>query len=210
MNAIPDVTRLRLVAEVWLWRQGWAWLLAASFGLVALVLHASTEWVGNVALLEATRAVDQAKSETTTVTPSHSSPSAPAGNVPDTEQHRLRQLQQLLGGSPQATELVRQILVLAHDENITVAQSEYQHQADAVTGTLQVQVTQPVRATYPQLRRYVEAVLLAIPNASLDQIAAKRESVDQTQVQARLKWSLWLLPATTERAAVAPAAKATP
>lgn len=204
MSLIPDVTRLRLIAEVWLWRQGWAWLLAASFGLVALALHASTEWVGKVALLEATRTLDQAKLDATPPTP------AQTHNAPDTEQQRLRQLQQVLGDSPQATELVRHILVLAQNENITVAQSEYQHQTHAQTGTLQVQVTQPVRATYPQLRRYVEAVLLAIPNASLDQITAKRESVDQAQVEARLKWSLWFLPAAAENAAVAPGPKATP
>ncbi len=169
--------------------------MAATFGLIALALHESTELVGKVALVQSMRALDQAKHGVSIA------PSSTSRLAPDTEQQRLQQLQLLLSGTPHATEQVRLILSLAQNENITVAQSEYQHQVNGLTGAVQVQVTQPVRATYPQLRHYMEAVLLALPNASLDQISAKRESADQTHVEARLKWSLWLIPAQASEAA---------
>jgi hypothetical protein len=111
---------------------------------------------------------------------------------PATEQQQLQLLQNLLRQSPEADELVRRMAALAQAEQIALAQGDYQQQFHSTTQVLQVHITQPVRASYPQLRRYIESVLRSIPNASLDQIAARRDNVGQTQLETRLRWSFWM------------------
>jgi hypothetical protein len=110
---------------------------------------------------------------------------------PMSEAQELAALQALLRASPEAPELVRRMSALAQAERISLQQGDYQQQMHSTTRLVQVHVTQPVRASYPQLRRYVESVLRTMPNASLDQVAARRENVGQAQLEVRLRWSFW-------------------
>ena len=183
--------RWRAQAEIALWRHGWAWAVAA---LLASMAAGACVWLlqplqqaRDAALLELAqahraRAVGQA---------------LPGPGAAIDDGARLQALQTLLQQGPEAGQIVRRMITLARAEQITLAQADYQQQANAGIGVTRVQITQPVRATYPELRRYIEAVLATTPNASLDQVVAKRDNVGQTQVEARLKWSLWIAqPAT--------------
>ena len=195
-------TNLRARLQIALWRHGWVWVLVTVAAAGGLALQLS--------LLEPTRAKLQLAQEQLqreqmrAKAPPFEAP-APAAS----EQQRLAALQALLRQSPGAAELVRKMAELAQAEQIRLAQSDYQHQYNSTTQLVQVQVTQPVKASYPQLRRYIKSVLRTLPNASLDQIAAKRENVGQVQVDARLKWSLWLVARPSSTPGV-PASEGTP
>lgn len=184
MNRTWLPSRLRARLEIALWRHGWAWLLAACAGAGALALHAAVLLPGRAALQAAQQAL--AHEQQLALRPPPPPAAAPTGA------QRLAAVQALLRQSPEAGELVRAMDKLAQAGQITLAQADYQYQVNSTTQAMQVQITQPVKAGYPQLRGYIEAVLRALPNATLDQIAAKRDNVGQAQLQARLKWSLWL------------------
>lgn len=108
------------------------------------------------------------------------------------DEQRLAVIQDRLRQTPDAGELVRKMATLAQHQQLVLVQGDYSSQFHSTTQATQVQINQPIRGTYPQLRRYIEAVLRAVPNASLDQITARRENVGQSQLEARLRWSVWL------------------
>jgi len=169
----------RVQLDILLWRHGWAWPLV----LVLLAGAALAHWAvvqpaqqrlaaahADIARLHALRAA-----------------AAPVRSQPVT---LVSAQAPLRGASP--PELVRQLVALAEAEQIAVAQSDYQRQDHPAARMLQFQVVQPVRASYPQLRRYIASVLRELPNASLDQVSARRDSVAQGQLEVKLRWSFWI------------------
>lgn len=193
MTPVERLSRLRVAAEILLWRHGWSLPAAVVLCFVALSLHLGMLPPARarlaVARAELSRAVTQPPSE--------------ADSATTTDQAQVQSLQDALRGRSDPAALIRKLATLARDANITLTQSEYQQQLHSSVHVVQIQVTQPVRASYPQLKRYIESVLLAMPNASLDQIAARRESVRQSELEVRLVWSLWIHAPSLEPTAVA-------
>jgi hypothetical protein len=183
MNLLAAATLVRTRLQIVLWRRGWAWPVAALLLIATGALH----WLV-LQPLRATLATARAELIHEQSTASVN----PAPVEPLSEGQELAALQAVLRASPETAELVRTMATLAHAEQITLQQGDYQQQLHATTRLVQVHVTQPVRASYPQLRRYIEAVLQTIPNASLDHVAARRENVGQAQLEARLRWSFWI------------------
>jgi hypothetical protein len=175
----------RTTIDIALWRHGWAWPLAGVAALSAVAAYV-------MVLQPAQQAHLAAQAELAQVQEGLAAPASSDSEQPQDNHQRLQTLQAALRPSAETGELVRKMAVLAQAEQITLAQIEYQQQVNATTGVTRVQISQPVRASYPQLRRYIEAVLVAMPNASLDQVVARRDNVGQAQVEARLKWSLWI------------------
>jgi len=169
----------RVSVEVLAWRHGWAWPLAALLFCAAIVVHFALVKPARVAVAESRQQLAQVRS-------------GAERQPPATSTERLEQVREPLRRSPPPAELLRRLLELARAEGIVLAQGEYHQQAHAAAGVFQLQVVQPVRSSYPQLRRYVEAVLREMPNASLDQISARRDNVGQGQLEVRLRWSFWM------------------
>lgn len=170
-------------AQVLLWRFGWCWPLACVALALAAALHFGAFVPARAALADTKAELAQAAVRRTT-----EPPAVPAAS----EEQQLQALQASLRGGPETTELIRRFGELARAEQIALAQGEYQQQFHPGTQLLQLQVTQPVKASYPQLKRYVESVLRTMPNVSLDQIAARRDNVAQSQLEVRLRWSVWI------------------
>jgi len=178
-----SISVLRAHAEIALWKHGWVLAAAPVAALLAIGLH-----IGCVAptraALEATRAEAARESRAASTLARQAPPLA--------EKEQLSRLQGVLRGPSSATELVKRMAALAQAEQIALQQSDYQQQFHPATQVTQMQINQPVKASYVQLRRYVEAVLREMPNASLDQISARRENVGQAQLEVRLRWSFWI------------------
>jgi hypothetical protein len=176
----------RVRAQIALWRHGWVWPLAiAAVGAVGLLQVAVL-----LPLREARASVELELARTL------SAPPRPAATPESTTAERVAALRTMLQDAPAPTELLQQMSALAEAQQIQLPQGDYQQRVHPATGILQLQVSQPVRASYPRLRQYVESVLRAMPNVSLDQITAHRESIGQTELEVRLRWSLWLGPAS--------------
>lgn len=173
----------RTATQILLWRHGWVWPLALVLWLLAMTGQLFLVAPGRDAL---------AATKTELVRESAASQRRPVPPPMASEQQQLETQRTWLRASPSTGELVEKMAVLAAEEQIVLTQSDYQQQFHGATQITQVQITQPVRANYPQLRRYIEAVLRNIPNASLDQISARRDTVGQSQLEIRLRWSLWI------------------
>lgn len=180
-----NIGRWRTTAEIELWRQGWALPLTT-----ACLLSAG---VGYLTIAKPAReSLETAKFELRREKERLAVPNVNPMDRGLNNRERLELLQATLRPYEEAGELVRKMASVAQAQQINLAQSDYQLQAISGIGVSRVQITQPVRTSYPQLRRYIEAVLQAVPNASLDQVMIGRENVTQLHVDAKLKWSLWL------------------
>lgn len=198
MSTRLAMANARARIEIALWRHGWALPLAFATALMAIGLHTlvlvPTQAATQLAQAELARASTRAA-----FTP----PPTAQQSAHDQQRERLASFHGLLRQSPTTGRLVRDMDSLAQANDIVLARSDYQYQTHNAIGLVQVQITQPVKAGYPQLRRYVEAVLRTMPNVSLDQIAVHRDNIGQAQVEARLRWSVWQIPAgaTPDRSA---------
>jgi hypothetical protein len=175
----------RAMAGIALWRHGWIWPAVACLSAVAAVLYGhviphahSTLQRAQADLAEATahaRALRQ----------------RPAPAASD-DTGRVQQASALVQAAPGTTAIVARMSALAQAQGLALPQADYQYEANRTVQLVHVQVTQPLRSSYPGIRRYAEAVLRSTPNASLDHIQVRRDAIAQADVEARLKWSLWL------------------
>jgi hypothetical protein len=190
---------LRARFEVFLWRHGWGWPLAALGCAFAAAAGLSLYLPARDALALASVPVPVPRTQPV---------AAPAAD----EATRLHALRTQLRTDADPTRLIRQLHALADAAQLKVAQSDYSQHVHPVTGLGQVVVVQPVRAPYAQVKRYIESVLREHANVSLDQIAARRENVGQTELEVRLRWTFWIDRTGAPVASMAPSAalKASP
>ena len=118
--------------------------------------------------------------------------SAPA--QPSHEDAVLNQLFEVSFSETGVSDILRSVGRIAQRNGVVLSQSEYQNSAEGHGGLSRLQVTMPLRASYPQLKKFVEQVLLEYPGISVDELVLKRESVAQNQVEVRVKLSLWIQP----------------
>ena len=180
---------LRATAEVWLWRHGWIWSACAllaiacvgAFGLVLLPLQDRQQQLARETT-ELRHQQDRAQAGALV---------AAAADAASTEAGRQQALQALLSQTPGADAQMRVIARIAAQHNVALLQGDYQYSNLADADISGVQLSLPVKGSYPQLRLFVQEVLQALPNASLNHMSFRRDNVAQDQAEARLKWTLW-------------------
>ncbi len=181
---------LRLRADILVWRQGWLWCA----GLLLLVLAAiAWQWVlrpQHQVLLQVQQDALGLRAQRRTATPSAVLPTLPT--PADQAEEALERLRATLGSRSGIGLQLRRLYAMAAKENLVLAHSEYQRIPVLAEGIERMQVDLPFKASYPQLRRFMEAVLIEMPNVSIDQLSFKRVQVSQTQVDVRLRLSLWV------------------
>lgn len=80
----------------------------------------------------------------------------------------------------------------AADSGVSLSQGDYRLQPDSDCNCQALQITLPIRGTYPQIRAFVDAALAKIPPLSLDEISFRRENVKSPVVEAQLRLTLYL------------------
>lgn len=184
--------RLRTHAEIALWRYGWVWLLVFVTALITVAAQAWW-WPQQRRELAAARfALEQARTEQ-----ERQRTIAPSALQFTGEDATLAQLSAYSYPDSKLSSILQSITQIAKSEGLVLAQSEFQTSSEGHGGLRQVQLTLPVRATYPQLRLFVEEVLRQLPGVSVDQLGLKRELVAQGQIDIRLKLSIWIDPHRT-------------
>ena len=94
--------------------------------------------------------------------------------------------------STPVTAWLDKLYTAAATEELQLDQGEYRLVNDKSGKLLRYQITLPVTGSYLQLRQFIERALVDVPVAALDDISFKRENINATQVQARIKLTLFL------------------
>ncbi len=84
------------------------------------------------------------------------------------------------------------LYVAADTAQLTLEQGEYRTIADPSGKLVRYQVTLPVKGTYVQIRRFIDLALTEVPVAALDEVRFKRENIATTQMEARVRFTLFL------------------
>ncbi len=173
--------------DIGVWRFGWLWGVILATALAVLVF----QWV---VVPQQHRANDLTRQALQTVeTVRAQQRQRQASVVPmDQDAQPLADLRRISVAESDVGEVLRRISQMANAQGLSLAQSDVQTSSEGHGGLRQVQVTLPLRASYPQLRQWVEAVLRQLPGVSVDQIALRRETAAQGQAEVRVKLSIWV------------------
>lgn len=112
--------------------------------------------------------------------------------APATANQNLDLFYATLGEQRYAEQQVKTLFALAAKANLSLRQGEYKSAYDRNGRLHTYQMTLPVKGTYAQVWQFGLMALRAIPFASLDELSFKRENIGDTQVEARLRLTLYL------------------
>lgn len=181
MNA-PNVSNIML-------RAGLALRAVGPVGIAsALVIAASA---GALAWILPERAARE-QQHRATLARAAAAPAVAAPVVVKPETDSVEAFYQTLGERRYAEQQVRTLFGLADKAGLALTQGEYRGSYDRNARLYAYQVTLPVRGSYKAVWSFAMSALRAIPFASLDEISFKRESVNDTSVEARLRLTLYL------------------
>ena len=98
----------------------------------------------------------------------------------------------LLAAGVDTTRLIETLFATAARENIVLAQAEYKWAQDADGGYRTLEMLLPVKGSYPQVRRFIDNALAAMPAAALEEAAFRRDGVAAAGLEARLRFVFFL------------------
>ena len=95
--------------------------------------------------------------------------------------------------APQAVpETLAQLFAAAAAAKVTLAQGDYKNTPEKQSGYSALRIVLPVKSSYPQLRAFVDAALAQNPALALEEITFKRETVDASTGEARVRFVLYM------------------
>ncbi|KAA0959336.1 GspMb/PilO family protein [Pseudomonas sp. ANT_H12B] len=112
--------------------------------------------------------------------------------APVVPQRQLDDFRSKLPSQPQATVAIDKIYALAAQERITLARGEYSLGIDPKTHLARYQILLPVRGTYPQLRRFLHALLGQLPAVVVEDVEFQRKKIADTDLTGRIRMTLYL------------------
>ena len=106
---------------------------------------------------------------------------------------QIRAYEARLPRAEAAVEMASRIYQAGMNNGIAVPTGEYRLERMPDERLLRYRINLPVSGSYPQIRAFVLEVLRTVPAAALDDIQLRRDATG-AQLEARLRFSLYLLP----------------
>jgi hypothetical protein len=97
-----------------------------------------------------------------------------------------------LGEPGHAERQLRTLFALADKTGIVLDKGEYREAFDSNARLTTYQLTLPVKGSYRAIRQFAMQSLREIPFASLDEISFRRDAIGDANVEARLRFTLYL------------------
>lgn len=176
LPALPSLSRLRLAFEIALWR--YRWRLPLLVGALLLLAGVALWLPLQFALLASANAAFERDGE------------RPAGQL-HAAVAPLEQFRQALVMQDATPTQLRVIHQKASELGLSPGQLDMRRQSDAAGIFSQLQLTMPLRGSYPAIKRFCGDVLEYMPSVSIDQITIKRDEAHPGQVEAQVVMSLW-------------------
>jgi len=117
---------------------------------------------------------------------------AAKSGIPETGSvEELNKFYGFFSGTP-LTEWLDKLYAAAAAQKLVLEQGEYRLSPDKTGKLARYQVTLPVKGSYVQIRQFVDQALIDVPVAALDDINFKREAIGATQLEVRIKFTLYV------------------
>lgn len=92
-----------------------------------------------------------------------------------------------------ATRWIERIYRAAAAEKLSLTRGEYVLVPVADSGLSRYQISLPVRGSYGHIRRFIATTLATVPNLNLDDLSLQRQDIGDSQVEGRIRLSLYLV-----------------
>ncbi|MDB5961369.1 MAG: hypothetical protein JWP59_2663 [Massilia sp.] len=185
MNAAAMFLRLRL----WVLARGPLLCLAMALALIGAVALA---WLLPLRSAQSERRIAALTAAATPAPAAAPAPTTLAADAPTSSSANLAQFHEVLGERRYVEQQVGTLFALAAKNGIVLSQGEYKSAVVRDGGFSTYQVNLPVKGSYGAIWQFAMAALRAIPFASLDDISFKRDSIGQSGVEARVRFTLYL------------------
>ncbi|CAB3769683.1 hypothetical protein LMG29542_06178 [Paraburkholderia humisilvae] len=123
-------------------------------------------------------------------------PPAPVLSPQALAAERLAAFYAALGDAGHTEQVVMRLFDAASDTGVTLDKTEYKPARDAAGRFETYTIVLPVKGDYARLRRFCEKVLLTVPYAALEDMRFKRNSANDQMVEASLRFTVFLRPAS--------------
>lgn len=112
--------------------------------------------------------------------------------IPETsDQEELNKFYGFFVG-PSLSEWLNKLYAAAAAQQLVLEQGEYRITPSKNGKLARYQITLPVKGSYVQIRQFVAQALTDVPIAALEEISFKREAISSTEVETRIKLTLFL------------------
>jgi hypothetical protein len=111
---------------------------------------------------------------------------------PPSANENLALFQETLGEKQYAEQHVKALFGLAAKAGLSLQQGEYKTGYDKASRVATYQITLPVKGSYQAIWQFALGALRELPFAALDDIGFRRENIGDAQVEARLRFTLYL------------------
>lgn len=112
--------------------------------------------------------------------------------VTDNGAQELERFHLALPGQQDAALVIQRIYDLAGHQSIALASGEYALASEPGSRLARYQIMLPVRGSYPQIRRFIHAILADIPALALEDVDLQRRQVNDSQLDGRIRMTLYL------------------
>ncbi len=189
-----QIRRWRLGLEIAIWRHGLVWSIVLALWLAVLVL-----WFGVLPGNERQLAAVQSQWRELQAGRGLRPTLRPGADADQQDAMLVSELDRVSLAERDVSPVLRRLARIAQSKGLSLTETDFQASGEGMGGLRRLQLTFPLRASYPQVRQFVEAVLLEFPGVSVDQMLIKRDSVRQGRGEISLLLSLWINPAKSVR-----------
>ena len=104
----------------------------------------------------------------------------------------LRAFYEFFPARESAPQLLGKLYKAARAESLTLSEGEYKYSLGKAGAMGMYQVDLPVKGTYVQIRKFIVKVLNAMPSAALEEVSFKRESVGSGELEAVIRFTIYM------------------
>lgn len=167
-------------------------------GLAGIAVFAASIVFGLASVLPAREDLDQAREAATrslarnaaTDPASAAAPAAPP--APRTPAEQLDRFYAALPEQQAATEALKSIYQAAGKTGIGLQRGEYRLVTENGSTLARYQVIMPLRGDYAQIRSFLREALARVPHMGLEEVSFERQSIAQSQIEARVRFTVYL------------------
>lgn len=87
---------------------------------------------------------------------------------------------------------VAKVVALAQAEALVLEQGSYRLASDGTDSLVRFELVFPVKASYPQLRRFLRKALQDMPTLALESVSLSRPTIADASVDAQLRFTLYV------------------
>lgn len=165
----------------WAKRLGWLSLSGAILGILALTFYATLGKQADQQLHEVKREIAQIGS-------AKGRPVWLAESPQIAQQNYYR----ALPSQTTVTDLLEKIFDAAYENDTSLEQGKFKQTTEQGVSFSQYQIEFPVTGGYPEIRKFVNQVLLDIPTIALDSISFSRGDTKNPELDAKVRFTLYL------------------